>query len=182
MAADLTFRKATQADAIAIGTLHVASWHETYTGLLPDAILAGLSVDARTAMWSTVLAAPDEFGCIAVVVAEDNGRVIGFGSCGQQRDHGLTAKGFTGEFGAIYVLRSHQGRGVGRSLIAAMSRELSAVGHGAACLWVLRQNAPARAFYEKLGGIVVGEKIDEGPDATLVEDAYGWHDLSSLRT
>lgn len=131
-------------------------------------------------MWSKILGAPDEFGCAAVFVAEDNGRVIGFGSCGQQREDTLTDKGFSGEFSAIYVLRSHQGRGVGRSIIAAMSNELSAVGHTAACLWVLRQNAPARAFYEKLGGIVVDERIDERPNATLVEDAYGWRDLSSL--
>ena len=62
----------------------------------------------------------------------------------------------------------------------AMSSELSAAGHSAASLWVLRENALARAFYEKLGGIIVGEKIDDRPDAILVEDAYGWRDLSSL--
>lgn len=177
---DVTLRKAIQADAKAIGALHVASWHETYTGIIPGETLAGLSVDARTAMWREILGAPDAFGCAAVVVAEDDGQLVGFGSCGQQRDDALIHKGFSGEFGAIYVLRSHQGRGIGRSIIAVMSNALSAGGHTAASLWVLRRNAPARAFYEKLGGIVVGEKTDERPDATLVEDAYGWHDLSSL--
>lgn len=178
--ADVTLRRASQEDAAALGALHVASWHETYTGILPAEMLAGLSVDARTAMWSKVLGSPNEFGCAAVFVAENTGRFIGFGSCGQQRDDTLTNKGFSGEFSAIYVLRSHQGRGIGRSIFAAMSNELSAVGHAAACLWVLRQNAPARTFYEKLGGIIVDEKIDERPDATLIEDAYGWRDLSSL--
>jgi GNAT superfamily N-acetyltransferase len=178
--ATVTLRKATQADAAALGALHVASWHETYSGIMPDAILAGRSVDARTAMWSRILGAPDAFGCAAVFIAEDGGRVIGFGSCGQQREDALKDKGFSGEFGAIYVLRSHQRRGIGQSIIAAMSKELSAAGHTAACLWVLRQNVPARAFYEKLGGIIVGEKIDELPNAILVEDAYGWRDLSSL--
>jgi len=92
----------------------------------------------------------------------------------------LIDKGFGGEFHAIYLLRSHQGRGVGRSIMNAMSGELSAAGYNGASLWVLRENVPARAFYEKLGGITVGEKIDGGADATLVEDAYGWCDLSSL--
>ena len=137
--ADVTLRKATQADAAALGALHVASWHETYTGVIPDEMLAGLSVDARTAMWSKILGVRDEFGRAAVFVAEDNGRVIGFGACGWQREDALTNKGFSGEFGAIYVLRSHQRRGAGRSIIAAMSKELSAAGHTAACLWVLRQ-------------------------------------------
>jgi GNAT superfamily N-acetyltransferase len=115
-----------------------------------------------------------------VFVAEDGGRAIGFGSCGPQRNEALTRAGFGGEFGAIYVLRSHQGRGVGRSIMAALARALSAEGHGAAALWVLRDNAPARRFYERLGGIVVGEQIDEQPGATLVEDGYGWRDLSIL--
>lgn len=176
----MTLRKATQADAASLGALHVASWHETYTGIVPQEMLAGLSVDARTVMWNKILGSPDEFGCIAVFIAEDGGRVIGFGSCGKQRDTALTNAGYSGEFSAIYVLRSHQGRGVGRSIMAAMARELSAAGHTTACLWVLRENDPARAFYGKLGGVIVGEKVDERPDATLVEDAYGWRDLLFL--
>ncbi|UXN75987.1 GNAT family N-acetyltransferase (plasmid) [Devosia sp. A8/3-2] len=143
-------------------------------------MLEGLSIDARTAMWSRILAAPGEFGCAAVIVAEDNESFVGFGSCGRQRDDALMANGFSGEFSAIYMLRSYHGRGVGRSIMSIISSELSATGHTAASLWVLRENAPARAFYEKLGGIIVGEKIDERPDAGLVEDAYGWLDLSSL--
>ncbi|MEP9402527.1 hypothetical protein [Sphingomonas sp. VNH70] len=144
----VSLRQATHADAAALGALHVASWHETYTGLVPGEMLAGLSVDARTAMWGNILKAPDEYGCTAVVIAENHGCVVGFGSCGKQRDASLTGKGFSGEF--------------------------------AASLWVLRGNAPARAFYEKLGGIVVDEKIDGVHDAALIEDAYGWRDLSSL--
>lgn len=178
--AAVTLRKAIPADAAALGALHVASWHETYTGLIPSEMLAGLSVDGRSAMWSKILDAPGEFGCVAIIVAEDAGCVIGFGSCGQQRDETIASKGFSGEFSAIYVLRSHQGRGIGRSIMAAMAKDLSAAGHMAACLWVLRQNAPARAFYERLGGVIVGEKIDERPNATLIEDAYGYHDLSLL--
>ena len=65
-------------------------------------------------------------------------------------------------------------------MTAGMSQALLGAGHTSAYLWVLRQNDPARAFYEKLGGIVVGEKIDEQPHVTFVEDAYGWRDLSSL--
>jgi hypothetical protein len=64
--------------------------------------------------------------------------------------------------------------------MAAMSHELSVAGHTAAFLWVLRQNDPARIFYEKLGGVIVGEKVDEQPDVPLIEDAYGWRNLSSL--
>ena len=52
----------------------------------------------------------------------------------------------------------------------------------AATLWVLRDNAGARRFYERLGGKLVGERADEQSGVTLVELAYGWSDLSSLVT
>jgi GNAT superfamily N-acetyltransferase len=176
----IKLREATQTDAAALGSLHVASWHETYTGIIPDEVLVGLSVEARTAMWSKILSDPAALGDTAVFVAEDGGRIVGFGSCGQQRDKALADAGFGGEIGAIYVFRSHQNRGVGRSIMAAMSQFLSGLGHTAASLWVLRENTPARTFYEGLGGEIVGEKRDEQPNATLIEVAYGWRDLSRL--
>jgi ribosomal protein S18 acetylase RimI-like enzyme len=177
---EITLREANQADADAIGSLHVASWRETYAGLVPEEMLAGVSVEARTAMWSEILGDPEAVGCTAVFVAEDDGRLVGFGSRGRQRDGALADAGLSGEIGAIYVLRSRQGLGVGRALMAAMAGALSGRGCASASLWVLRENAPARAFYENLGGEVVGEKTDERSDPPLVEFAYGWRDLSRL--
>ena len=45
---------------------------------------------------------------------------------------------------------------------------------------MLRENAAARCFYERLGGIIVCEREEEQSGATLVEVAYGWRDLSLL--
>lgn len=168
-------RRAILADAPAIGALHVASWRETYTGLVPDAMLTGLTFEARTAMWSAVLADPDAFGRAALFVAEEDGRAVGFGACGDQRDNALADAGFGGEIGAVYVLRSHQQRGAGRALIGALFRALSDRGHAAASLWVLRENTAARAFYEGLGGEIVAERTE----AALTEIAYGWRNLAS---
>lgn len=157
--------------------MHVASWHETYTGILPDEMLASLSVEARAEMWAKILGDPAAFGGKTVY---DHGRVVGFGFCGQQRDEALTGLGFGGEISAIYVLRSHQRLSVGRSIISMMSHALLEHDRTAATLWVLRENVTARGFYERLGGAVVSEKKDERPNATLVELAYGWRDLSLL--
>lgn len=176
----ITLRRANLTDATELGALHVASWHETYTGLVPSQVLAGVSVEARSVMWSKVVSNPDESGCVAVFVAECGGQLVGFGSCGRQRDSWFSGAGYSGEIGAIYVLRSHQGQGIGRSIMAAMSQALTGAGYEAASLWVLRENRPARAFYERLGGSIVGEKANVQSGATLVEIAYGWHDLSGL--
>jgi GNAT superfamily N-acetyltransferase len=173
-------RRATEGDAARLGALHVASWQETYAGILPSEMIAALSVDARAAMWRKILNSPDKFGSAAVFLAEDEGRLVGFGCCGTQREEALAGKGFSGEFSAIYVLRSHQEQGIGRSLVAAMAKELLALGHAGACLWVLRENNPARRFYERLDGEVIGEKVDKQHDVPLTEIAYGWRSLSRL--
>ena len=60
------------------------------------------------------------------------------------------------------------------------ARGLLAQGHRGAGLWVLRDNRPARAFYEGLGGTPVGEKADTLGDLPVVEIAYAWPSLSAM--
>ena len=131
-------------------------------------------------MWSAVLNDPAAFGETGIFVAETGGQIVAFGACGGQRDGAQKEQGFVGEIGAIYVLRSHQRAGVGKSLMSLMARKLLDQGRGAATLWVLRENVAARTFYERLGGVLVGEREDELSGAKLKEVAYAWRDVSPL--
>lgn len=176
----LRIRKADLKDAEAIGALHVASWQETYRGILPDELLHGLSMEARSDMWRSVLAASSDAQQTIVLVAELNGRIVGFGACGAQRDENLRAQGFHAEIGAIYVLQAAQREGVGKSLMRLMAQSLLRSGRKAVSLWVLRENGRARAFYEALGGTLLGEKEDQLAGATLIEVGYGWSDVATL--
>jgi len=176
----IALRPALPADALELGALHVASWQETYAGLLPKAMLAEQSAEARAAMWASVLADPDAFGDAALFVAEEDGQILGFASCADQRDPALAQAGFGGEIGAIYVLRAHQGKGIGRLLMTAIARALSERGYQAASLWVLEQNVAARAFYDRLGGTTVAKRSEPLPDATLTELAYGFENGTLL--
>lgn len=173
-------RRATIDDAGKLGTVHVASWRESYAGILPDHMLAGLSIEGRSAMWAKILGDASAFAETAVHVAEDGTSIIGFGAWGHQRDPRLKELSFDAEISAIYVLRSHQRRGIGRALMRAMAMDAQTRGHAAAALWVLRENAAAREFYRLLGGKVVGEKEDRREKVNLVEVAYGWRELSPL--
>lgn len=86
------YRLATAEDAAAIGELHVMSWRETYTGLLPQEMLASLSADSRAAMWTVVLGAPARPNGTRVYVAESAAEMVGFGACGGQRDETMRAR------------------------------------------------------------------------------------------
>jgi phosphoribosylanthranilate isomerase len=171
-AADVSYRPATPADAEALGVVHVQAWRETYDGLIPGEVLAGLDPQQRAEMWRGIIR--DRGG---VQVAILNGAIVGFGAAGPQRDSSLP---FSAEIGALYVLRATQRRGVGRRLMAMMARDLLDRGHASASLWVLEANAPARRFYEALRGRVVTVREEERDGFRSVGVAYGWDDLRGL--
>ena len=99
-------RLACPKDAAEIATTHVASWYETYAGMVPPAMLSSLSVERRTAMWKKIITAPTSAESANVYVAESDCGIVGFGSCGMQRSEALKAKGYDGEITAIYILRT----------------------------------------------------------------------------
>jgi ribosomal protein S18 acetylase RimI-like enzyme len=171
-------RRAASPDAPDLARMHVESWRETYPGLVPAVMLSSLSVDARTAAWSRILSEPAR--ATAVFVAELDGRIVAFGSCGPQRSEALRARRYDGEISTIYVLQAFQRRALGTRLLAAMASRLEASGFRAASLWVLRENAPARRFYERHGGQVIAEREDARPEGTLLEVAYGWVDVADI--
>lgn len=173
-------RAADPSDAAAIAAVHVASWREAYAGLLPQGMLETLSVPERTDRWARILGSANDPRDTFVFVAECGGEVVGFASGGKQRDETLRLQGFNGEITAIYLLKRAQRQGLGSRLMGMVAHSLCDVGHTAASLWVLRDNQPARSFYERLAGRVEGKKEDRREAITLIELVYAWRDLSVL--
>ena len=170
---DYTIRRAALADAPALAEVHETTWRQTYIGLMSEQLLDALTAHARTEAWKRMLSG--ETGYLATTyVAERGGALVAFGSCGEQRDAGLAAAGYDGEFAAVYVLNTDQRRGLGTRLMTAMMADLTARGLSGFTLWVPRDNIPARSLYEQLGGKLIGQRTDAREQGTLVEVAYGW--------
>ena len=125
--------------------VHWKAWHEAYPGLVSDEYLEKLTLEKCEKMaysWTDNL-----------IVAKDNGRVIGFVGFG---DRGDEAPGI-GEIFAMYVLSEYYGTGVAQKLMEAGLRQLE--GYPKVCLWVLRENKRAIRFYEKCGFSPDGEEM-----------------------
>lgn len=169
-------RRAFVVDAPSIAQVHVQAWRESYRGIVSARTLAGLSVPRWTASHAARIAQPvDE---MPTYVAVDPGQgVVGFGICGAGRSG---PEGYPGEFQAIYLLDAVKGKGLGRRLMARMARWLVGNGFNAAYVLVLKDNHPARAFYERLGGQLCYEAPFTLGGEPLVEVGYAWDDLASF--
>lgn len=167
-------RPAGPKDASAIARVHVASWRSTYRGLLPDDFLASLREPTYEERWGRILA---DRG-IHVYVAEDANQVVGFASCGRER---AGETGYRGELYAIYVLSEAQGRGHGRELVRNAVQGLRELALPDMIVWVLRENAAARGFYERLGGVYVRDQVTTIGPIAVPEVSYGWRRLEDVR-
>lgn len=170
---EYSIRRATLADAAALAHVHETTWRESYIGLMSEQMLDALTANARTEAWRRILSG--ETGYLATTyVAERTGKLVAFGSCGEQRNADFAAAGYDGEFAAIYVLRTDQRRGLGKRLMTTMMSDLTDRGLLGFTLWVPRDNIPARSLYEQLGGRFLGERKDVREQGALIEVAYGW--------
>jgi len=168
-------RDATAEDAEAIARVHAESWRATYTGLLPEEVIARFTYEETLPRWRQRVPARS---LQSVLVWGDP--VAGFAYSGRERDGDPDHRG---EVYALYLLPSEQGRGGGRVLLEAAAERLAAAGMTTLLIWVLRDNLRARGFYEHLGGVYLREKLLDWPaTGEILEVAYGWADTGALRS
>jgi ribosomal protein S18 acetylase RimI-like enzyme len=170
----LIVRPATLSDAEGIARTHVLAWRESYRELIPQATLDALSVEKRAAQWRHTLGNPDR----TTLVAEVDGAVCGFVSGGGILWSGLSTGS---EVSALYLRDAVKRRGVGRTLLQAELTSLAARGFTSSSLWVLAGNAPARRFYEAMGGRPSDTRTDTMGGLALDEISYLWDDLTEYR-
>jgi GNAT superfamily N-acetyltransferase len=141
----VTLRLATRDDAPAIAALHADSWRTAYRGALTDEFLDGDVTRDRMKVWEQRLSSPaaNQF----VIVAEEDGRIIGFACAFGGKDKRLGTL-----LDNIHVRRNLHRQGMGKRLLSAVADWCRAEYPSEGLyLSVLEQNTQARRFYESLG-------------------------------
>jgi ribosomal protein S18 acetylase RimI-like enzyme len=168
-------RRAELKDADDIATVRITGWRQSYNGLMPDALLAKLSIEDDKKRVRAAFA--DKESKTLRFVAELEGKIIGMGACGKARD-GKDDK--RGEIYAIYLLNEAKGQGIGRNFMREMVEQLQANGFESLQVRVLENNAAARRFYEKLGGRLSGTGVFEYDGFKMSDVTYTWDDIKTL--
>ena len=186
-------RRARPGDAAAIGAIHVATWRNTYAGVLPEEYLAGLSPVRHAAGYEHAITDRRRGHAVFVAVASgadaprgradagEGGAVVGFVSGGKGRRPGLCGESpsGSGEVETLYLLDDYRDRGVGRRLMRAMAAHLAAVGCRSVVLWVLRDN-PSKWFYQRLGGRAAARESIRFAGRQVEQVAYLWDPIGIL--
>ncbi len=167
----IRIRDAVEADVEGIARAHVQGWRESYKDLLAPEALAGMSVEERIRLWQGAFTHPDPKARLLVAEAED-GEIVGFARGGPLRVKASDLLAAETEIYAVYLLDKVKRQGLGRRLMAGVFEHLAAQGFRSAGLWVLRENLPARRFYEALGGRPGPEQSFDLRGQTVTEVAY----------
>ena len=167
---DMQIRRAVLEDAEGIAKVHVESWRTTYSGMMKDAIIAGLDVGSRTELWRRNILRGENI----VLVAEKAGLIIGF-ACGSAVKEG-EYPGYDGDVTSIYFYKEEQGNGYGKLLLDALFHEFHRRGFDNAIVKVLDQNA-SRYFYERRGAkLIDSQEVPQyGEGLNLL--TYAWGDI-----
>ena len=165
---EISIRTATPADAQAISRVHVASWQEAYSGIVPIDYLTALDPGEREQRWAEQLRNGPRDG-VRTWVADDGSTVLGFASVGPARDE--DAERGQEEIYAIYLDPAMWGKGLARDLMRTVLADVTAA--TPLSLWVLADNDRARHFYRRHGFTPDGaERLDEIGGAQLLEVRY----------
>lgn len=139
MAGAFLVREARPQDAAQLAAVHAAAWRETYTGAVPEPVLAELE---RTgpADWERALADPGGRSTW-IAVERTSGAVVGMAVAEAMGPGAVRPL----RLSVLYVLRRCHRQGLGRVLLER------AVGDAPTYLWVAEGNHGAEGFYRHHG-------------------------------
>ena len=156
-------REALLSDVDAIANIHVSSWINTYSGLMPQTYIESYTVEKRKKLWSNII----EKSLAEVIVADCDDRLTGFLCCGQPK----SLKGTdVYDLSSIYVQPDKTGSGVGQALYDECEGILITLGAKKVSVWALDSNERAINFYIKQGFALTGKTNEEYVGDVVLKD------------
>jgi RimJ/RimL family protein N-acetyltransferase len=146
----LIIRKATIDDAYALAVILADSWLAAYYHILsPEELTFHANIERRYEMFRTKLANPEGEFYIAIHNDTPCGHFMFCDSRDPDRPDDC-------EIVAIYAVPEYWNTGVGRQMMTFALRRIKDLNYENVLLWVFKENARARRFYEKFGFISDG--------------------------
>lgn len=147
MNCEIKFEPATEADARTIIELRKQIWGTSYRGIYPDSMIDDFDYVWHIEKELQRIKSP-AYRVYRIVL---NDRNIGYLST--RKTDGIMLQ-------SLYVLQEYQHRGIGRKAFEFVKQYCTENGAASFTLHCLPENWSARKFYEKMGGRIIGEDMD----------------------
>ncbi len=162
----MKIRHATQSDLQDIAAIHIESWKDSYSDVLPAEFLIRQIDREFIQHWSEIEIQNEDI----VLVAEEIS-MIGFIAVWCRPIPFIDN---------LHVIQSQRSKKVGSALMRAVAKELINQGHKTAYLWVVESNEKAIRFYERLGGIQKEQSMKTLFGYDVLSRKIEWADLSII--
>lgn len=162
----MIIRKAINSDFDSIANLHIESWKNSYSDVLPSEFLESKIIPSLKDHWRNIKISDND----VVLIAEQR-EIIGFIAVW------CRPTPFIDNLHVKPSLRSHN---VGTTLMKVAAEELIKKGNTIGYLWVFNNNETAIKFYEKLGGIQKELEIKDIFGHKVLNRKIEWADLSVI--
>lgn len=169
----VVIREARPVHAAAMARINVATWRDSYGKFLPRQLMEELSCFQKQAEIENFFARWEENQAVALVVENKSGEMMAFIMAG--KNHRLDL-GYMGEIYNLHVAPAFQSQGIGHYLVYRVSQVFWQRNWNTMMVWALAEN-PSRRFYEKLGGRIITQDVDEYRGFTAPVIVYGWNEL-----
>jgi ribosomal protein S18 acetylase RimI-like enzyme len=162
----MNIRRATRSDLQSIAAIHIESWKDAYSGILPAEFLA-VRVDHDLAKhWSEIEIHNEDI----VLVAEEDA-LVGFIAVWCRPNPFIDN---------LHVKPSHRCNKIGSALMKAAAKELIRKGYKTCYLWVFESNEKALRFYERFGGMQKEQAMKTVFGYEVLNRKIEWDNLSLI--
>ena len=173
MRKEINIRKAMLSEARVIAEIGIKTWQVAYKDLLPAEMLSGKDIDKQIKKREEIISA--YVNCWpGIYVAEVEDKVVGFLTIGNVEENEVVKPYIKNcaELLAIYVLPEYHKLGIGYALMNNAKKIFSDNGYKNFVLWCLKDNINSRRFYERQGGVCIGEMEKVLRDTMQTEVCY----------
>ena len=148
---DIIIRNMEKEDIPKVVDIQISGWQTAYKGIVDDEYLNSLNKDAR------IKKIEKSYLKYGFIVAEYQGEIVGFANYIDNNDFTAEIQIADCELSAIYVEPDLKNNGIGTKLFEYVKKDLK--NKRKMVLWCLKDNIPSKAFYEKMGGDIIGERV-----------------------
>lgn len=174
----MIFRNANVEDAAGIARVHLAVQRQVYQDIFPEHILNKANQTAAAADKRKKLLEDSQGLTCTFAAVTDTGEVIGYAAGGANR-YWEWELDFSAELYNLFVLEEFQHQKIGSRLFLHVIEFLRKQNHNSLLLWVV-QDTPAVAYYQKLSGEEISERLEKVEGYAFNMLCFGWRDLALL--